>query len=228
MSPEASGRLKAAIGSIEQQRAQLKFQMSLFDPQGQTDTGSEEQFRARLNGLNMINPALHKEAMERYLPSIGVASKPVPEAEHKQLTELQEFRNEMGQAIQLQQDAGRLGTWTPETARKASQLKESLSLKMNTIAGITRLNKEEIHSFGQQIGNIGGINLGGTLSGLKNIEERIGAKQKLIMDSFGVRPFKGTPAAAGGKQSPDAAMAWLKANPNDPRAAAVKAKLGLK
>jgi hypothetical protein len=228
MGPEASGRLKAAIGAIEQQRAQLKFQMSLFDPQGQTAPGSEEQFRSKLNGLNMLNPALHKEAMERYLPGMGVASKPVPEAEHKQLIELQEFRDEMREAIALQQKWGKAGAWTPAEATKAAQLKESLPLKMNTIAGISRLNKEEIHSFGQQVGNIGGINIGGTLSGLKNIDTRITNKQKLIMDSYGVRPFAGTVGASGGQQSPEAAKAWLQANPNAPQAPAIRAKLGIK
>ena len=143
---------------------------------------------------------MHEDLQKKYLPSIGVASRPVDHKYHESLDKLNNIDQLMDKAIDFQANtAGSLGTWTPENRAKADVLTNSIKTQMNDITQLNRVNGFEGDAYTKEVGKIGSMNAGGELARLREVKAQIQDHKANMMRSLGVKPF--TQAGQGGAGS---------------------------
>ena len=201
-SPVALANAQLAAGQLEQQiiplvnNAHLITQLSQFNgTDGQI--GSEAKYKVALNSAQQINPELYKDAQSKYVPGIGVASHPVEKADTERLSNLNALIPLIDRAYADQEKYGKTGAWTVQNRADAEADKNAIQVSLNKLTGLNRLNDREYQNYGQQIGNIGGINAGGTLETLKRLKEQSESDRNSSISSMGITPFAGAQQPSG-------------------------------
>lgn len=160
------------------------------------DSGNENLFVAGMNKAQAFAPDAYKDLQSKYLPGIGVARVPVPAGDRETIQGFTEFGKDLDRAIAFQDRMGKTGAWTPANKAEALRLNRSLAVEMPAkLAGLKRLNPEEYHNAEAQLGNIGGINMGGTSVKLQGIKQQLKDHVDSMAGSLGVRPFANANAA---------------------------------
>lgn len=195
-SPMANANGEAAAAQLEQQilplvnNAHLMQQMSQFNgTNGSASSGSEAQFKVGLNAASIINPDLYKDYQSRYVPGVGVASHAIAEADQERLANLNSLIPLVNKAVNDQTGYGNTGAWSVKNRADAQSDKEALQVSLNKLTGLSRLNDAEYKNYGQQIGNVGGVNMGGTLETLKNLQQQAQTDRNSAMQNMGITPF---------------------------------------
>lgn len=190
--PIAQANAQAANGLIKMEMARNNALLALHSGlTGQTQEGSTEQgFINNLNSASVVAPDMAKTANERYIPSVGIARVPVTPQDKTAITTLTDLNTKIDRASQLEDKYGLTGAWTPKNRADAREIQSELNVSLNQLFNLNRLTPIEYENFKTQIGNIGGINLGGTAQGLKDLKNNIVSKKGILLDQLGVTPFK--------------------------------------
>lgn len=164
--------------------------------------GTENQYKVALTAAQKINPEVYKDQQEKYIPGVGVASHPVPQADRERLTRLNSLIPLIDKAVEDQKRFGRLGatisTHPVVDQAAANSDTQALQVKLNELTGLNRLNDREYQNYGEQIGHLGGFNLGGgTLETIKNLRSQAEMDRNSALESMGITPFAGAIAPTG-------------------------------
>lgn len=164
---------------------------------GNSGTGSEPQYINYLNAAQKINPEVYKDAQSKYVPGVGVSTHPVAQPDVERLGNLNSLEPLVDKAIGDQKNYGDLGAWSPKNRADATSDQTSIQVQLNKLTGLNRLNDQEYKNYGQQVGNIGGVNMGGTLESLKNLKRQIQTDRSTSMANMGIVPFSGSAPPSG-------------------------------
>lgn len=191
--PMAKAQAQQLQGQLQQQAGMAMMKLGAGQTARQmANSGDESLFVNALNKAQPFAPEVYKDLQSKYLPGIGVANVPVPPADREAMTGFNIFKQRIGDAIAFQDQMGKTGAWSPDTMKEANNLKLSLTGEMNKLSGLKRLNAVEYENYKKQVGNIGGINAGGTIAGLKDIGRQLDQHMDAMAGSLGVRPFNKT------------------------------------
>lgn len=183
-------------------------------------TSTEEGFNSNLNNLRILSPEMAKDLQEKYVPSVGVAKVPLTPENRSTLVNYDTLSKNIDKAIEIQHEAGLVGDWTPQNKANSESIKNALNVSLNELFNQKRLSPTAYENYKEQIGNIGGINFGGTMQKLKNLKQLMKSNQQSMMSQYGITPFGNNPNSQ--------AIQWANANPNDPRSLKIKQALGVK
>jgi len=198
---QANGAL--AISQLQQQmiplvqNAHLMAQASAFNGTGGGGAGSEAQYKTVLANAQRINPELYKDAQSKYVPGVGVASHSVAQPDAERLANMNELAPLIDKAIADQEQYGMTGAWSVKNRADANSDREAIQVSLNKMTGLNRLNDREYQNYGKQVGDIGGVNLGGTLQTLKNLKAQLDSDRNSAMTSMGITPFSQAQAPSG-------------------------------
>lgn len=160
---------------------------------GSQQSGSEEQYVAHLNAAQILNPQLYSDQQSKYVPRVGVATHPVAEQDRQQLQSLDELLPLLNQAEAFQHQMGMTGTalsFHPiNNAADAGSLYNSLNVSLNKVTGLSRLNEREYKNYGEQIGELGKMNFGGTEKTITNLKNLALSERNSLLKSTGIKPF---------------------------------------
>ena len=218
-SPLAQQNAKLAISEIDQKQKMNNALLGLHSGLNmEAGDGTEQGFVNNLNQAKMYAPDMAKDAEVKYIPSVGVARKPLTPED---ISSFKEW-NSLSQALnEAKNFAGNVGTTMPGTInnQKAADIQNRIQLSLNALSGLKRINEWEAKKYEKMAGNPGAFRSEAAIQSFKDLQNSIDQKKNAEMSTMGIIPFK--------KSSPDQmAMEWARQNPNDPRAAAVMQKAG--
>ncbi len=205
--PLAMARANIAAGQLEQgilpaiNNAHLLGEINKFNGTNPSSpnagAGSEEHMKAILGAAQVSNPELYKDLQSRYVPGVGLASHAPAAADQERLTKLNALIPLIDKAQALQKNFGMTGAWTPQSRADANSAQQALNVQLNSLTGLNRLNDREYVNYGKQIGDIGGVNAGGTLRTLQNLRSQAESDKNAYTKSMGIRPFVGATGPTG-------------------------------
>lgn len=221
---QAAAALQSQIYPFVRSAQWTQTQEKLQADNGGNNIDSQVQsamMQARLNG----DQEGYKDLQSRYMPGVGLAKIPVTPDDKKQMVNLENLDQNISHAIALQKQVGDTGAWSVNNRAGADNIKQELLVSLNELYNAGRLNEHVYNNYQKQIGNIGGVNIGGTLQGLKNMQSELQTRKQAIYGSVGLR----APMAPQSLTENEKAVAWARdpRNLNDPRAAAIKKQLGV-
>lgn len=189
----------------------------------QQSSNQEENFKNRMNQLRMVNPDMAKNMESSYIPSVGVASRPLTE---KTITDIAMRKDLSDKLAQLEVFAKKHEGTTMDRAivnqgkAMAQGVKEALRIGL----GMGALSGREAEGLSKMIPDDPTAFLAKmrTLPGYRSARKANDDTLKTLYKSYGVKPFQDQQ----GNQNQEA-MEWLKQNPDHPKAAAVRKKLGI-
>lgn len=192
--------------------------------------GSEEDFNNKMHQMQIIAPDRFKDMQEKYIPSVGISKVPLDKDDRSSIKNYESLGSDLNKALALQRSFGGSGAWAPKARQDARSAKDSLSVSLNELYGLKRLNDNEYKNYSDQIGNIGGVNMGTTLKGLENLRDNLMRKKTVAYKQLGITPFaqsQNSVAQGGGQDSQ--AIAWAK-NPANagPKSDAILRANGIK
>jgi hypothetical protein len=172
--------------------------------QGGVLRGSESAYQAYLNAAQAINPERYKDAQSKYYPGLGVASQAIAAPDKERLMNMNALAPMIDKAISDQTSYGKLGAWSPKNHADADSDTNALQVSLNKLTGLNRLNDHEYVNYGNQIGKLGGMNMGGTLETLKNLKGQLDSDRNSFMKAAGIKPFPESPIqySAPGNSAP--------------------------
>ncbi len=188
--------------------------------------GTEQAFLNKQNSLinaSQYSPLLkqkHAENKANYVPGIGVGTVPVSPTDRTDLTNLQSFKNLVGQAKDIQErNPG--GIWTNfEDKAKANQIFGSiLTAAPSMLLDIKRYNPDLAETMATGIKSPSSMDwTGKNVAALSQLQDFANSRMKDKSRSLGIKPFATAP-------QDQIALKWVQDNPNDPKAADVKQRL---
>lgn len=197
--------------------ANLMQQGSKFNGQNQMEGGpggSEPEFISYLNSAQRMNPELYKDAQSKYVPGIGVATHPVEKEDGDRLKDLNALSPMVDKAIADQKEFGMTGAWGVQNRADAASDRQALQVQLNKLTALKRLNDNEYDNYGKQVGDLGGVNAGGTLRTLQNLKSQLETDRNTGMSNMGIVPFRGSAPPTGlSSQAQKNLNAAMKNNP---------------
>lgn len=213
--PIAIARAKAANAAIDQKIQVNNSLLGLHKGlSNQAGGGSEQEFINNLNTAQRVSPEMAKEAQSKYLPGIGVSTKPLSPAEQGSLMAYKD----LDMAIE---DARKFAIENPNGAAPgtlnsslAEQKRSEILRQLQKISGL-RPNDHIWKSFEEDVPSLKRGTFFGLAAGadpkLEELQKTVRSKRQNSMVSNGIIPFKKAP-------DDQQAIAWAQANPNDPNA----------
>jgi len=194
--PMAKANADLSVGQLQAQmiplvqNAHLLQQASAFNgSQGAAGSGTEAQFKTVLDNARRINPEVAKTMVAGYAPGVGYTDKPTNPADLDRLSNMTELAPLVDKAIADQESYGKFGAWSPTNKANAHSDQAAIQVSLNKMTGLNRLNDREYQNYGEQVGKIGGMNLGGTLQTLKNLKAQLDSDRNSSITSMGITPF---------------------------------------
>lgn len=220
-------RRKDLVGSAES-LAHSQAMMGMYGSMGKPSQGGseEQQFQQKLNNEAVLAPERYKIDEAKYLPGIGVAAKPVPDAVVDKLNASHDLANKLAQLENFSREHSNLkDVATPSVQQTGHALANDVinSYRTATHQGVFKEADQDFLEKGFPMDPTVLFAQYRTLPSYRELRKLTNDSINVYHKAYGVKPFNG---AGQGGQNQDA-MNWLKANPNDPRAAAVKQKLGM-
>ncbi len=185
---------------------------------------AEASHQKMLSDLAVLNPERYKIEEAKYLPGIGIAVKPVPEKVVDEITARKDLSEKLAELENFSREHS-------GTVLDRKIVNQGAALARNVQDAYRRGNaqgvfKESEKNFVEQSINsdpTAFFSKVRTLPGYQTVRKLNDDTIKHYQKAYGVKPFQ---QQSQGNQN-QAAMEWLQANPNDPRAAAVRKKLGM-
>lgn len=215
--PLAQARIAPVVAQIQQQMAMNNWMRSALS--GNSSPGSEQQTQQVMNVMQQVRPDLQKDMQAKYIPGIGMASTPVSDADRTTLIKQDAFNKQLDQAISFQANtAGNGGAWSPTNRALSTSMKADLITSLNDLKGLNRFTGNEADEYAKIIGNIGGVNMGGELAKLRQLQVVSNQRHQSYMMGLGVKPFIQAP-------QDQKAIQWARANIQGPNAQKAQAIL---
>jgi hypothetical protein len=185
---EAAMKAKVAPLIIAAQQNQHLAAIQNASNNGQSGTGLDASIQSLINQKRMSgDEAGAKDLESKFVPGVGLASRAVDPKDSGMMTQYNSLDSDLNKAIQLQKKFGDTGAWTPQNRAQASQLKNSLIVRLSQLSGLNRVNEQEYKNYSEQVGNIGGVNMGGTLASLKGIQSQLRTEANAKYSSYNLK-----------------------------------------
>lgn len=207
--PLALARAKMANAQIDQKMAANNATLAFINGA----PGSEQNYTAQLNQMRMINPDVAKEAQEKLVPGVGLASVKPSEQDKTEITNYKNINDllEKARAFQTTGPGANIGAWSPAHRREAMEIQSQLINNLDQLGDIKRMSPDMVGRYKGMVGNPGSFDLfGSNAAGMKELQGDVQAKSKNLQTSLGIKPFAKAPIN-------QQAVMWAKQNPNDPR-----------
>lgn len=211
--------------------ARSQAMMGMYGSMGKNQpTGdAESAYQKQLSDLAILNPERYKIEEAKYLPGVGVAAKPVPEAIHQKLISGTDVSNKLAalESFARQHSGTVLDRKIVNEGRTMAADAQS-ALRVAQDQGVfKKADQEFIESMISNDPTAFFAKIR-TIPKYQEVRKLNDNTMNQYKKAYGVKSFQ----PSSGSNQPQsgqnqAAMEWLKANPNDPRAAAVKQKLGM-
>lgn len=224
--PLSKARALQAKAQLQQQILPLVNNANLIQMgqkfNGQGGSGSENEFLSYQNAAQRMNPELYKDLQSKYIPGMGIAKVPVDKEDRSALVGMNQVGALIDKAVALQSKYGNGGAWSVKDRADANAIKQELNVGLNELSGLKRLNDREYTNYGQQIGNIGGVNAGGTVEGLKQMKDELNMKRNVLGNNLGLTPFAGAQLTTGlNSQQNNNLRTYMRNNPGVSQQAAM-------
>lgn len=225
-----AGRRQALLPQMEG-LAKGQIMMDYMHDQGQnSQVPGEQGFMQDLDktrSMAMINPAFKERASEmesRYIPGVGQARIPVDKI-RDELTARKDLSDKLAKLENFASEHS--GSWSPETIAQGKVLagEAQNAYRTGTKQGVFKEGDQ--HFIESLIPSDPTKYFGDmrTIPKYHSLRESNNSTLNHYLKSYGVKPFSGENEPQSSQNQ--AAKQWLNSNPNDPRAAAVRKKLGL-
>ncbi len=231
----AKQRAMQANALIQQKIDENRWRMSILNPtsesSGGAPAGTEQAYMNHMNGLHVVAPDYYKDAESKYIPGIGVARTALSPENRSELTSYNELDKAITDAENFTKTEGHtfggvnipfIGNVGQSAADTVAQSKRgAIVLELNNLHNLKRLNDHEYDTYMRAVGDPGAWRSGKAIASFEELRNQVNRHKTAAYQNLGITPFA---------QSPEdqKAAAWLKANPNDPNAAGVKAALDAK
>ena len=207
---DAQARLAPALLGFQQQQAMNNWMIS----RSQGVAGGTEQ--AHLNDMGTmqrLNPELYKDMQGKYLPSVGTSATPLSEKDRDAARTYDELGNSINKAINFTKT---VGTTLPFTAKndEANAIRQDLVTGFQHLHNLNRLSDVDLKLNMSNLSSPGAFRSQGALAQFNQLLTENNNKKQTLYNQLGIKPFQ---KAA----SDQTAVAWAKANPNDPRSALI-------
>lgn len=214
--PLALAKYQALNAQIAQKKSENNLKMSFLYPSAESGGGAEpatEQAHVnRLNGLKVVAPEMHKDEQDKYIPSVGVARRPLTSENRDALVDLSTLKDDIVDAKSFVNKVGTTVPWSDNDELAASK-KNNIVLKLKRLNQVKGMNDSDLFKgLVNRVPNLGAIKSQDAIDKLTELDRQIDAQKKTLMNQLGVTPFKAS-------SKDQVAIAWAKQNPNDPRAA---------
>lgn len=185
---------------------------------GQAAPGSETEHVNNMRVMQQLRPDLYKDMESKYIPGMGVARVAPSPADREALTSLDQIDKGITRAINF---AKTEGTTLPLTTKnqEANDIQNGLQLEIGNLVNLKRINEFEAKKYTEMARNPGAWRTQAAIQSFNDLQKKVQENRSAIAKNLGISAFsKGT--------NDQQAMAWARANPNDPRAQQIMAKLG--
>lgn len=192
------------------------------NPGGQSPQAIEHM----IGYMRAANPAMAKDMEERYVPGVGLAATPVPPDVRGKIA----AHNQMDMQVRdLANWAKSHSTMVPGTPEYNVGQQKALALQSAVREGqLGTVYKAGEQPLLDKFINSNPAGMFKTLKTLPQLNELLGSNSRqlnALKQSYGL-PAAQSQAPQGGGNQDQAAMTWAKANPKDPRSAAILKRLG--
>lgn len=193
--PQIKARLDMGLGQIQNAiipqllNAQLMNEGAKFSGSHPNQGGSEQQYQVYLNNAQAMNPALYKDAQEKYIPGVGTTAIPVKKEDIEALSTFKNLNNLAKEAQDFAQTNGRTMYGT-EANQKANDIASQLRLQIGQLVNLKRINEYEAEKYDNLIKSPGSWNQGAALQSFKDFRNDIQSKTKSVFDQYQVKPFR--------------------------------------
>lgn len=208
---EAQMKIAPLINQIDQQMAQNNLFRSINSPSA--SPGSESGYVNKLRVMEQVKPEMYKDMQSKYIPGVGVSRIPLTPEDRSTLTGYDQLGHAINDAISFQKTHGFTVPGTKADAEAESK-RNAIILELNTLHGLKRLNDNEFDTYKESVSSPGAFMQGRAAAKLGELKNQIDRHQKTEMMHLGIVPFHQAP-------QDQQAIAWAKANPQDPRAARI-------
>lgn len=189
---------------------------------GQPSSG-ESAYQQKLQDLSVLAPERYKIEEAKYLPGVGVAAKPVPEDVHKKLTVAKDLSEKLAALENFSRNnQGTIFDQKILNTGKAMAADASSALRLAQEQGVFKPSDQHfIESMIPKDPSAFFANYR-TIPKYQTIRKLNDQSLNGYLKAYGVKPFEDQQSSQN-----QAAMAWLKTNPDHPKAAEVRKKLGI-
>jgi hypothetical protein len=219
---QAAGALKMETAPMFQQFAMRRAMMNLANNGG--NPNSVEQL---MSYMRVVNPEMAKDMQERYVPGVGLASIPVPQDIRQEMVGKKDFDQQAKEYIKFAKQ--HQGSWNPESIARGAAMAGELqgAYRRASKGGVYKEGEQE---FIEKLVPSDPTQYLASLRTLPKIEALVhnnNLQFRNMSKTYGLQEQPAGKEAQGvGPQATQAAMAWAKANPKDPRAAKILQLLG--
>lgn len=225
---QIAGQFDAKAAEIQHQIALQKALLSSTPNQSSEQAFKNRDMYLRINGQEKQAENLEKH----HIPGIpGLATKEVTSKDMEQYQNLANLQKNYNDAQDYMNKVSKLGagylTANPGFAARGKSIQDALTVEMGKLAELNRLNPQEHEHFVSRAPDLTGTHFTSV------DQNKISQLQKELMDH--TNTFKNSlgfpssaPQSVQDSQSPEAAIAWAKSNPRDPRSVKILNKLGAK
>lgn len=180
--------------------------------------GTEQEFVNNLNTAAQVAPELHKEAIAKYIPDVGISRVPLTNEDRSSLTSMDNLEKQIDRGINFANTQGTQYNPLSVKSQEAADIQNGIQLEIGNLVGLKRINEFEADKYTKMAGSPGSFRTGAAVQSLKDLKQNITFKKQAMSQNLGIMPFS--------KANPEqVALQWARSNPNDPRAAAIIQKI---
>lgn len=225
-SPMAKAAAQQAIGQLQMSAApqaqQFAMQRAMM---GLAQNGNDPASIDHMLGyMRVINPQMAKSMEERYVPGIGMASVPIPDSARQNIAAHKTVNDTMNQVLQFAKQHH--GTLDPKLRSQASTLMNQLQSQIRVAEQQGVYKESEANFMAKTLGDSPASFLANynTVPKIKQLQQLKAQELHNTLSQYGLKDPQ--MKMGGQQQSQEAAAAWAKANPTDPRAKTILQHLG--
>ncbi len=214
-SPLAQAKLLQLSSELQQkmiplqQNAHLINQFDQFNGGGGNQPGAgrgnEAQFVHTLESARTINPTIYADQQAKYIPKVGVADQAVPGEIKSRLINLASITPLVDKAIALQEKYGKLGAVLNtkvgenpfENIAEAEAIQRQLTPLLGQATDVSGAKSVIYNNYAHQVGELGSMNLGGTLKTLKALKSQVESDTNSAINSAGIHTFSDYKSPSG-------------------------------
>lgn len=151
---------------------------------------TEADYKNRLATLQAVDKDMYKDAQERYIPGVGVASKKPGDKDLELLTSSKQMQRGL---TELQARAATIGTTVPGTKADAENKAKvaNLKLEMKNAYQLGVLSQSDLDMLDNIVSDPGSLMTSNAIAKLEATKQGMAAKEKGVIAKLGITPFEG-------------------------------------